>query len=118
MVELRSPVTQELHLARSGRRPVEEVEDEQHTAAGEQLRQLPLLVRRGPDGCVRCSVPCPQHAGSLLRRGRGSRSSDLCCVGDLADDLDDVAVRIEDAELPVGAVAVFQDLLDPLELAL
>ena len=36
----------------------------------------------------------------------------------LLDDLEDVAVRVEDPELAVGAVAADEDLLDPLELAL
>ena len=34
------------------------------------------------------------------------------------DDLDDVAVRVEDAQLAVGAVAAAEDLADALELAL
>src|SRR4029079_2888767 len=38
--------------------------------------------------------------------------------GDLADDLDDVAVRVPHAQLTVGPVAARQDLADPLELAL
>src|SRR3954453_18582624 len=37
---------------------------------------------------------------------------------DLAYHLDDVAVRVEHAQLPLGAVAPSQDLADALELAL
>src|SRR5579859_1127043 len=36
---------------------------------------------------------------------------------DLADDLDDVAVRVEHAQLRIGARAAAEDLLDPAELA-
>src|SRR5581483_7272376 len=36
---------------------------------------------------------------------------------DLADDLDDVAVRVEHAQLRVGARAAAEDLLYPAELA-
>src|SRR5205823_1181361 len=35
--EFRAPVTQELHLVRSGRRPVEEVEEEERTPVGNEL---------------------------------------------------------------------------------
>jgi hypothetical protein len=37
LLELRAPVTQELQLARSGRGPVEEVEDEESPAVAEHL---------------------------------------------------------------------------------
>src|SRR5436189_6446030 len=50
--------------------------------------------------------------GRLLDRGRLGR------VCDLAGDLDDVAVRIEDPALAVGAVPSGEDLADALELAL
>src|SRR2546423_9570509 len=43
---------------------------------------------------------------------------DLGRVRDLADDLDDVAVRVEDAELPVGAVAAREDVAHAFELTL
>ena len=55
LVELGSPVTQELHLVRSGGRPVEEVEDEQLRPVLEQLRHRHGLVR---------------DRGRPLRRGR------------------------------------------------
>ena len=44
--------------------------------------------------------------------------ADLGELGDLPDDLDDVPVRIEDAQLAVGAVAAAEDVLDACELAL
>src|SRR5439155_11082476 len=48
---------------------------------------------------------------------RGHRRS-LGRVGDLANDLDDVSVRVERAPLAVGAVAPRQDLTDSFELLL
>src|SRR5436190_19875980 len=80
LLELPAPVTQELHFARSGRGPVEEVEDEQGAAVGEQRRQLAPFVRRGPDGRVRYSVAGPQHARTLLCCGGLGSSSDLGCA--------------------------------------
>ena len=50
-------------------------------------------------------------SGSADDRGFGRRR-------DLAHDLDDVAVRVPDAQLTVGAVAAREDLADPFELAL
>src|SRR5260221_14601583 len=41
----------------------------------------------------------------------------LCRRRDLADDLDDVAVRVEHAQLGVGARAATEDVLDTAELA-
>src|SRR6185436_2836245 len=38
-------------------------------------------------------------------------------VCNFADDLDDVPVRVEDAQLAIGAVAVAENLLDSFELA-
>src|SRR3954449_11700487 len=55
--------------------------------------------------------PSLRSSGLRLRR-------DLCRLGDLARDLDDVLVRVEDVELAVGAVAAAQDLLDAGELLL
>src|ERR687885_752829 len=48
--EFDAPVTQELHLVRSGRRPVEQVEEEERAAVAQQLRDRPPFPRRGPDG--------------------------------------------------------------------
>src|SRR5207245_11649475 len=59
----------------------------------------------------RCLPPLPYT--TLFRSG-----GDLGQLRDLPDDLDDVAVRVEDSELPVGAVAAAEDLLDPGELGL
>src|SRR4051812_13566994 len=47
-----------------------------------------------------------------------SRRLDLRRRGDFLDDLDDVAVRVEDAQLALGAVAAIQERVDPFELAL
>src|SRR3954454_5788983 len=52
-----------------------------------------------------------------VRRLRSSLGGRFSRVRDLARHLDDVAVRVEDAELPVGAVALREDVLDALELA-
>src|SRR5207302_7753805 len=55
---------------------------------------------------------------TLSRRcGRRDRA-DLGRARDLLHDLDDVAIRIEDAELSIRAVAAREDLVDSLELAL
>src|SRR5436190_20338566 len=72
-------------------------------------------------GAVDTDAPAPRSpaasiAASLLRQLCGGR--DFGGVGDLAHDLDDVAVRVEDTQLPVGAVPVAQHLLDSLQLAL
>src|SRR3954471_2409912 len=80
-------------------------------------------------------VPRPRSRGAMRspaassrrpRRGSGRRprsrggllGGDLRRLRNLAYDLDDVAVRIEDALLAVGAVAAPEDLLDPRELGL
>src|SRR6185503_17125011 len=52
---------------------------------------------------------------ALGRLGRDGRFFGR--LRDLADDLDDVAVRVPDPALPVGAVAAGEDLADALELA-
>jgi hypothetical protein len=80
LVELRSPVTQELELVRSGRRPGEEEEKEErgplrHEAAGRHG-----LARGEPDGCVRYGVSESEH-GTTLVPTRGLRSGDLRRAG-------------------------------------
>ncbi len=72
-------------------------------ALGDPLR---LHTWIGLPAEARDSVACAQHVRSLLRCDRLSRGSHFRRVRDLADDLDDVAVRVEDPQLPVGAVAV------------
>ena len=62
--ELRAPVTQELHLVRSGGRPVEEVEDEERGTVRKEIRDRPTLVRSGPDGRSRDPVTYLQHRGA------------------------------------------------------
>src|SRR5438046_6117069 len=47
----------------------------------------------------------------------GADRRDLGRGGDLAGNLDDVAVRVEDPQLAVGAVAAGEDLAHALELA-
>ena len=61
---------------------------------------------------------CVRRRPSRTARSRRSRRDGLGRVRDLADDLDDVAVRVVDPQLPVGAVAAGEDRADPLELAL
>ena len=68
-------------------------------------RERALGRRRGER--VIGSLPC---AGTLTAASVAAR--------DLAHDLDDVAVRVPDAQLPVGAVAAREDVADALELAL
>src|SRR5579875_2571106 len=104
LAQLLAPVTQELELARSGRRPVEEVEEQQKRTAPEQVADRRPLARRRPD--------------RRLQRRPLALGRDLRRLHDLAHDVDDVARRAEDAELAVGAVAAPEDLLDPAELLL
>ena len=72
-------------------------------------------------------VHTPASSGAMSPTS--STSSSLCGswlglagdfrrLRDLARDLDDVPVRVEDVELPVGAVAAAQDLVDAGELLL
>jgi hypothetical protein len=51
LLELRSPVTQELELVRSGRRPGEEEEDEERGAARDEVLAADRLARSEPDPC-------------------------------------------------------------------
>src|SRR5438270_10363706 len=50
--------------------------------------------------------------------GSSLLGGDLRQLGDLAHDFDDVPVRVEDAQLPIGSIAATDDVLDPFELAL
>src|SRR5262249_22172333 len=50
--------------------------------------------------------------------GLGGNGCDLGCVRDLGDDLDDVPIRVEHAQLPRGAVAAREDVAHALELPL
>src|SRR5512133_3305117 len=52
LLELRSPVTQELELVRSGRRPGEQEEDEERGAARDEVLAAGRLARSEPDACV------------------------------------------------------------------
>src|SRR5436190_10122195 len=111
--ELVAPVTQELQLARSGRRPVEQIEEEEHRDVGEHLADRSALLRRRPHPRVRDALSHGQHRATLTRQSLGR---DLGRLRDCAGDLHDVPVRVEDPDLTVGAVAAPQDLLDPREL--
>src|SRR5262249_14145939 len=80
------------------------------------------LARRGPDLRVRNAVAGAEHAVSLLASGGGGHlgyrlRQRLGGSRDLLHDLDDVTVRVEDAELTVGAVPAGEDVANPLELA-
>ena len=66
-LELLAPVTQELHLVRSGGRPVEEVEDEQRTAVHQQLLERASHLRRRPDGSPPEPCRLPPSPPTLLR---------------------------------------------------
>jgi hypothetical protein len=109
--KLLAPVTQELQLARSGRRPVEQIEEKEDRAARDDFSERCALPRRRPHARVGDPVVGGQHGESL----RGRRFGQL---GYLAHDLDDVAVRVEDAQLAVGSVATTQDVLDARKLPL
>ncbi|MDX6413594.1 MAG: hypothetical protein QOH23_1004 [Gaiellaceae bacterium] len=79
----------------SGGGPVEEVENEEGGSVGQELVERPPLVGSGPHRSRRDSVSDREHAPTLLRQVRFGR--DFRCVGDLVDDFDDVAVRVEDS---------------------
>jgi RNA polymerase sigma-54 factor len=66
--ELLAPVTQELHLVRSGRRPVEEVEEEQDRHVGGELADRHRLARSEPDGRGGYELSLGQHRWSVLRK--------------------------------------------------
>src|SRR5262245_63598813 len=54
----------------------------------------------------------------ILCSGRFGLRCDFRCLCDLPRHLDDVAVRVEDMQLPVGAVAAAEDLVDAGQLVL
>ena len=64
---------------------------------------------------ARSAQPRERVAGAL---SRGARGRGLSSGRDLAHDFDDVAVRVPDAELTVGAVAAREDVANAFELAL
>src|SRR5712691_10192370 len=64
---------------------------------------------------TRC--PTASMASTLSRRGSRSGRGDFRRGCDLLDDFHDVAVRVEDAQLAVGAVPAREDLVDAFQLA-
>src|SRR5581483_2946983 len=62
--KLVAPVTQELELARSGRGPVEEVEDEEDRPVAQDLVQRRALLRRRPDTDVPDALADADHAAA------------------------------------------------------
>src|SRR6185436_19062370 len=62
--ELLAPVTQELHLVRSGRRPVEEVEEQQDRALARDLDEGRALLRRRPHPRLGYAIADLDHAGT------------------------------------------------------
>src|SRR5207247_8057641 len=90
-----APVTQELHLVRSGRRPVEEVEEEEDRDVRGQLADRSGLARRQPDGGLRDLVACREHrleptaltrgATPAAERGEGAAAKLARDPGDRAD---------------------------------
>src|SRR5919197_1572825 len=67
--ELLAPITQELPLARTGRRPVEEVEEEEDRHVGGEVADRHGLARSEPDGGLRELVACRQHGQEPTGRG-------------------------------------------------
>src|SRR5437588_10208477 len=65
-----APVTQELHLARSGRGPVEQVEEQEDRAVRDELLERRSLLRRRPYGPRWDVLARGQHAVSLRERRR------------------------------------------------
>src|ERR1700751_5376872 len=85
-----------------------------------ELAYSGAFARRRPDTRLeRRLLPDLEHSPSLCRsRGRLRHCGDLGRLRDLPDNLDDVPVCVEDVELPVGAVATPQDLVDAFQLLL
>src|SRR5581483_1590854 len=73
--ELVAPVTQELQLARSGRRPVEEIEEEQDRPVGGDLAERRALLRRRPDGRVGNAGADGDHADAASVASAISRTT-------------------------------------------
>src|SRR5581483_12082331 len=67
---------------------------------------------------ARCGWSASGAASAVLRRSAGAERAFLGRNRHLAHHLDDVAVRVPDAQLPVRAVAARKDLTHPLELTL
>jgi hypothetical protein len=67
LLELRSPVTQELELVRSGRRPGEQEEEEERGRVVDELRDPGRLPWSEPDGCVRNLIAGSEHRPTLQR---------------------------------------------------
>src|SRR5262249_34572645 len=91
-------------------------------ARGEQLRGAAATTPRaaGPFSFSSRSVR-PIRRSAFCRRSLSRRCccrGRLCRVRDLADDLDDVAVRVERAPLAIGAVASGKDVANAIELPL
>src|SRR5204863_9085825 len=69
LLQLRSPVTQELELARSGRGPVEEIEEEEQRAVVDEVADArPLAWRRPHHRLERRLLPDLQHELDATRR--------------------------------------------------
>ena len=66
LVELGSPVTQELHLVRSGGGPVEEVEDEQLRPVLDELEHRERLAPGRGTPCLGDAVADFQHPDRIL----------------------------------------------------
>jgi len=69
-LELGSPVTQELELVRSGRRPGEEEEEEKRRAPGDEVGADHRLPRSHPDRRVGDAVSVAQHRRDPTSRRR------------------------------------------------
>jgi hypothetical protein len=65
LLELRSPVTQELELVRSGRRPGEQEEQEERGAPRDEVGADHRLARSHPDRRIRDGVTGAQHTVTL-----------------------------------------------------
>src|SRR5437899_1164171 len=75
--ELRAPVTQELHLVRSGRGPVEEVEEEERRSVREHCVERLLLVGSSQDGCSGDLVAYGEHAREPYVASCGSAATSV-----------------------------------------
>ena len=99
--ELLAPVTQELHLTRSGARPVEEVEEHEHRSFRDEIAERDALARCEPDLDIGDAVADLEHRQTLTgtapaldaRELAGARSARIELCGEAIDRLDLAHVR-------------------------
>jgi hypothetical protein len=104
--ELRAPGTQELHLTRSGARPIEEVEEHEHRPLLDEIAEGDAFTRGEPHLDVGDPIADLEHARTLPRTApaldagepAGAPSAGIEVRGEALDGLDLGHVRRADEE--------------------